>query len=135
MKYRGWAIYAACKAAMNNFAQSLGSEEPDIVSVAIQPGMVNTEMQTELREVHGTALDAEMHSKFTQAHASGMLLEPETPGHVMARVVLDAPKELSGEFFRYVLHLLHTRRDDANEIQVECRTIEGFPGIDLIFVR
>lgn len=97
-KYRGWAIYAATKAAMNNFAQSLGSEEPNVTSVAIRPGMVDTEMQKELREVHGTNLDAEMHSKFTTVHKDGKLLKPEQPGHVMAKLVLDAPSELTGRF-------------------------------------
>ncbi|KAJ5151720.1 Short-chain dehydrogenase/reductase SDR [Penicillium capsulatum] len=100
-KYRGWAIYAASKAAMNNFAQSLGCEEPDITSLAIQPGMVDTDMQVELRDVHGAFLDAEMHSKFTGAHKDGLLLKPEQPGHVMAKVVLDAPKELTGRFLAW----------------------------------
>ncbi|KAJ5999362.1 Short-chain dehydrogenase/reductase SDR [Penicillium sp. IBT 35674x] len=100
-KYRGWGIYAATKAAMNNFAQTLGSEEPDVTSVSVRPGMVDTEMQRELREVHGTTLDAEMHSKFTGAHSSGKLVKPEQPGHVMAKLVLDAPKELTGLFLSW----------------------------------
>ncbi|KAJ5594608.1 uncharacterized protein N7459_000816 [Penicillium hispanicum] len=100
-KYRGWALYAATKAAMNNFAQSLGSEEPEITSVAVQPGMVDTDMQRDLREDRGTTLDAEMHSKFTIAHKDGHLLQPEQPGHVMAKLVLDAPSELSGRFLSW----------------------------------
>ncbi|KAJ5551627.1 hypothetical protein N7535_000428 [Penicillium sp. DV-2018c] len=99
--YRGWAIYAATKAAMNNFAMSLGAEEPDVTSVSIRPGMVDTEMQRALREDHGTALDAEMHSKFTGVHKDGKLLKPEQPGHVMAKLVIDAPKELSGRFYSW----------------------------------
>lgn len=87
---------------MNNFAQSLGSEEPDITSVAIRPGMVDTEMQRELREECGTTLDAEMHSKFTTVYKDSKLLKPEQPGHVMAKLVLDAPSELSGRFLSYV---------------------------------
>ncbi|KAJ5101419.1 hypothetical protein NUU61_003641 [Penicillium alfredii] len=99
--YRGWALYAATKAAMNNFAMSLGAEEPEITSVSVRPGMVNTEMQRELREDHATTLDAEMHSKFTTVHKDGKLLEPEQPGHVMAKLVLDAPKDLSGRFLSW----------------------------------
>lgn len=102
---------------MNNFAQSLGSEEPDVTSVAIRPGMVDTEMQKELREVHGANLDAEMHSKFTTVHKDGKLLQPEQPGHVMAKLVLDAPNELTGRFLSYVLHL--TDGNDTNGLQVE----------------
>lgn len=87
---------------MNNLAQTLGSEEPDVTSVSVRPGMVDTEMQRELREVHGATLDAEMHSKFTGAHSNGKLVKPEQPGHVMAKLVLDAPKELTGLFLSYV---------------------------------
>lgn len=90
---------------MNNLAMSLGSEEPDVTSVTIRPGMVDTEMQRELREEHGSTLDAEMHSKFTSVHKDGKLLKPEQPGHVMAKLVLDAPKDLSGRFLSYVLHI------------------------------
>ncbi|KAJ5162751.1 Short-chain dehydrogenase/reductase SDR [Penicillium coprophilum] len=99
--YRGWGLYAATKAAMNNFAMSLGAEEPDVTTVSIRPGMVDTEMQRALREDHATGLDAEMHSKFTGVHETGKLLKPEQPGHVMAKLVLDAPKELSGGFYSW----------------------------------
>ncbi|KAF7713439.1 Short-chain dehydrogenase/reductase (SDR) family protein [Penicillium ucsense] len=99
--YRGWGLYGASKAAMNHFALSLGSEEPDVVSVAIRPGMVDTEMQRELREDHVSNLDAEMHSKFFGAHKDGKLVKPEQPGHVMAKLVLDASTELSGQFLSW----------------------------------
>lgn len=118
-KYRGWGIYAATKAAMNNFAQTLGSEEPDVTSVSVRPGMVDTEMQRELREVHGATLDAEMHSKFTGAHSNGKLVQPEQPGHVMAKLVLDAPKELTGLFLSYVYASNSEGWDSANGLQVE----------------
>ena len=126
--YRGWALYGATKAAMNHFAMSLGAEEPDVTSVSIRPGMVNTEMQRELREDHATNLDAEMHSKFTGVHKDGKLLEPEQPGHVMAKLVLDAPKEISGHFYSYVgFHTGYT--GCTNTWQVERQRTWGFPGI------
>lgn len=114
---------------MNNFAMSLGAEEPDVTSVSIRPGMVDTEMQRELREDHATNLDAEMHSKFTGVHKDGKLLQPEQPGHVMAKLVLDAPKELSGHFHSYVL----SRNDYAsptNDGQMERQGTRCFPGIE-----
>ncbi|CAI7609622.1 unnamed protein product [Penicillium manginii] len=96
--YRGWALYGATKAAMNHLAISLAAEEPDVVSVSIRPGMVDTNMQRELREDHATSLDAEMHAKFTGVHKDGKLLRVEQPGHVMGKLVLDAPVGLSGKF-------------------------------------
>lgn len=83
---------------MNHLALTLGAEEPDITSVSIRPGMVDTEMQRELREDHVNNLEAEVHAKFTGVHKEGKLLKPEQPGHVMAKLVLDAPSSLSGRF-------------------------------------
>ncbi|PYH93133.1 short-chain dehydrogenase [Aspergillus ellipticus CBS 707.79] len=99
--YRGWALYGATKAAMNHLALSLGDEEPEITSVSIRPGMVDTEMQRELREVHVNTLEPQMHAKFTTVHKEGKLLKPEQPGHVMAKLVLDAPSKLSGKFLTW----------------------------------
>jgi NAD(P)-dependent dehydrogenase (short-subunit alcohol dehydrogenase family) len=127
--YRAWGLYGATKAAMNSFAMCLGSEEPEVTSVSIRPGMVDTEMQRELRDVHGANMDAETHSKFTGAHKDGKLVQPEQPGHVMAKLVLDAPKELSGKFLSYVF--VPYDLDDANGRQVERQGARGFPGIDL----
>ncbi|KAL4937910.1 hypothetical protein BDV06DRAFT_202058 [Aspergillus oleicola] len=99
--YRGWGLYGSTKAAMNHLALSLGEEEPDVTSVSIRPGMVDTEMQRELREDHASTLEPQVHAKFTGVHREGKLLRPEQPGHVMAKLVLDAPKELSGKFLSW----------------------------------
>ncbi|KAE8153491.1 hypothetical protein BDV25DRAFT_149251 [Aspergillus avenaceus] len=96
--YPGWGLYGATKAAMNHLALTLGAEEPDVATFSIQPGVVDTEMQRELREDHATSLVPMMHSKFTTLHKEGKLLKPEQPGHVMAKLVLDGPKDLSGKY-------------------------------------
>ena len=79
---------------MNHLALTLSAEEPLVTSVSIRPGMVDTEMQRELREDHHPEISA----KFTTVHQEGKLLKPEQPGHVIARLALDAPNELSGRF-------------------------------------
>ncbi|PLB44960.1 short-chain dehydrogenase [Aspergillus steynii IBT 23096] len=99
--YRGWGLYGATKAAMNHLALTLGAEELDVTSVSIQPGVVDTEMQREIREDHATNLDAEFHSKFTTLHKEGNLLKPEQPGHVIAKLVIDAPNSLTGRYLRW----------------------------------
>lgn len=96
--YRGWGLYGSPKAAMNHLALSLGEEQPDVTSVSIRPGMVDTEMQRELREDHATTLEPQVHFKFMTVHKDGKLLKPEQPGHVMAKLVLDAPSTLTGKF-------------------------------------
>ncbi|OQD73632.1 hypothetical protein PENDEC_c014G05747 [Penicillium decumbens] len=99
--YPAWGLYGATKAAMNSLAMTLGNEEPDVTSVSIRPGIVDTDMQRELRDDHGSNMSTDMHSKFTTIHKNGKLLKPEQPGHVMAKLVLDAPKEISGKFLSW----------------------------------
>jgi len=47
--YSGWSAYSASKAALNSLAKSLAVEEPDITALAVRPGVVDTEMQNEIR--------------------------------------------------------------------------------------
>ncbi|RAK96464.1 SDR family oxidoreductase [Aspergillus ibericus CBS 121593] len=99
--FKAWGLYGACKAAMNHLALSLGEEEPEVTSVSVDPGMVDTEMQREIREDLVTTMDPQFHSVFTTVHKSGNLLKPEQPGHVIARLVVDAPKLLSGKYISW----------------------------------
>jgi len=98
--YSTWGAYGASKAVLNHLALTLSVEEPDVTTVSIRPGTVDTEMQRELREVHHKAMDTKDAEKFAGLKVSGRLLKPEQPGHVMARLALDAPKELSGRFLK-----------------------------------
>ncbi|EEA19808.1 hypothetical protein TMatcc_009950 [Talaromyces marneffei ATCC 18224] len=99
----GWACYGATKAALNYFALALSQEEPDVTSIALRPGMVDTEMQREIREDHAKKgeLPPGALTRYEEAYRDGKLLKPEQPGNVMARLVLDAPKELSGRFISW----------------------------------
>ncbi len=83
---------------MNHLALTLGAEEPEVTSLAIEPGIVDTEMQREIREDRVTTMDAQFHSFFTSAHKSGGLLSPEQPGHVIAKAVIGAESSLSGKY-------------------------------------
>lgn len=98
--YHSWGLYGATKAAMNHLALTLSTEEPDVTSVSVRPGMVDTEMQREIREEHQTNMPPEAYKKFDEAHKNAKLLKPEVPGHIIARLVLDAPKKLSGRFIK-----------------------------------
>lgn len=69
--YSTWAAYGSSKAAMNHLALTMGSEEPTITTIAIRPGVVDTEMQRELREVHHDKLDKKDQEKFKSAKANG----------------------------------------------------------------
>jgi len=93
-----WGPYSASKAAMNSLCRTLAEEEPEIVSVAVRPGMVDTNMQSRLRDEGGAHMTERSHAVFVQAHVEGKLLKPEDPGHVLAALSINAPKSLSGEF-------------------------------------
>lgn len=79
---------------------TLRSEEPDIVAVSIRPGTVDTDMQTALRSEHAQHMDAEDNAKFANLKSNGQLLRPDQPGNVIARLALDAPTKLSGQFLK-----------------------------------
>ncbi|KAG8716144.1 hypothetical protein FRC11_008625 [Ceratobasidium sp. 423] len=80
----GWGPYNASKAAMNSLTRTLASEEKDIVSVAVRPGVVDTE--------------PEEHERFITLHAGSQLVKPEDTGHVIAGLSVGAKPELSGAF-------------------------------------
>ena len=73
-----------------------------IVAVAVRPGVVDTEMQRGIREVHGAGMDEGDVARFKGLKEEGGLLRPEQPGNVLGRLAVEAEKELGGKFFRYV---------------------------------
>jgi NAD(P)-dependent dehydrogenase (short-subunit alcohol dehydrogenase family) len=99
--YSAWGAYGASKAAMNHLAMTLSSEEKDIVAIAIRPGVVDTDMQTSIRNEHAEIMDPEDKAKFVSLKSNAQLLRPDQPGKVIARLVLDAPARFGGTFLRY----------------------------------
>jgi len=102
--YQGWGAYGASKAVLNYLAQQLAVEEPRIVAVAIRPGTVNTDMQRDIRDVYGKKMDMSDAKKFNDLHETGKLLEPELPGHVIAKLAMRAPDSIRGRFLKYEPH-------------------------------
>ena len=96
----GQGAYGASKAALNYLALSLRTEEPEVTSMAIRPGMVDTEMQREIREDLASLMGEDVAAKFINAHKEGKLLKPEQPANVMAKLVLNPPNAFSGRFIR-----------------------------------
>lgn len=96
--YSTWGAYGASKAALNSLCRTIAVEEPDVTALSVAPGVVDTDMQKEVRDVHSSLMDEKDAQKFLSLLKDGGLLKPEQPGNVMARLVLNPPKELSGEF-------------------------------------
>ncbi|PHH84185.1 hypothetical protein CDD83_2341 [Cordyceps sp. RAO-2017] len=95
--YTGWAAYGSSKAAVNSISAHLAAEEPDITSVAIAPGRVDTDMQALLRQSGKEAMDGAQYDSFVEAFQQGKLLKPEQPGHVIAKLAASPPKDVSGK--------------------------------------
>ncbi|KAI8725492.1 hypothetical protein NCS52_00120300 [Fusarium sp. LHS14.1] len=99
--YKGWASYGSSKAVYNSISAHLALEEPDITSVAVAPGRVDTDMQGVLRAEGQNSMDEAQYATFAEAKEKGTLLKPEQPGQVMAKFVTDPLKSLSGKFFTW----------------------------------
>ncbi|SCU81130.1 LADA_0B11364g1_1 [Lachancea dasiensis] len=101
--YFAWGAYGASKAALNHFAMSLASEEPNVHTVAVAPGVVNTQMQTDIRETLGPGnMTSEALKRFTDLHTNGELLEPEVPAEIYANLAIDGiVSEINGKYLRY----------------------------------
>lgn len=98
--YAGWGAYGTSKAAINHICAHLAVEEPAITSVAISPGKVDTDMQKQIREEGKTGMASDVHASFVDEHEKGLLLNPDKPGTVIAKLVDGANKEFSGKHFR-----------------------------------
>lgn len=95
---QGWTAYSGSKAALNSFVGILGAEEPEIVALAIDPGVVDTPMQTSIREEQLHKLSKEDQKQFSEFKERGLLVNPEDSGKAFGNLVLGAKKEWSGKF-------------------------------------
>ena len=87
----------ATKAALKMWTESMAAEEPDLTTVALRPGVVDTAMQETIRSTGQGRLPDDWYQRFIGYHEDGRLLSPDLPGRAAALLVLRAPKELSGE--------------------------------------
>ncbi|KAI7893927.1 uncharacterized protein EV154DRAFT_126110 [Mucor mucedo] len=98
--YKGWGAYGASKATVNHITSTLAVEEEGVTSIAIRPGVVDTEMQAMIRS-DGAACMGDDHNKFIDLHSTGKLVKPQDPGHVLAALAHNPPKALSGKMYSW----------------------------------
>ena len=94
---------------MVSLSNHLAVEEPDITSVAIMPGRVDTDMQRVLREEGKTVMAQKDYASFVEAFEGGQLFRPDEPGSVIARLVADPQPSLTGKHLKYGLGSQHFR--------------------------
>lgn len=74
--YAGWSIYCATKAALDHHARSIALDaEPALRIATIAPGVVDTDMQAEIRNVDEAHFPSRQ--KFVDLKRSGQLTSPE----------------------------------------------------------
>ena len=76
----GWSAYCSAKAGLRMYAKCLALEQSQranpVKIVAFAPGVVNTEMQAEIRSADPNSFPE--HRKFNDYHSQGQLLDPFT---------------------------------------------------------
>lgn len=101
INFFGWAAYGSSKAALNHFVKTLASEEKGVFSVSIAPGIVDTNMQVNIRDSYHTGMTKEEHDMFKELKSSGKLLHPDVPASVLANLVLRGQGEINGNYYQY----------------------------------
>ncbi|KAJ1660297.1 putative secondary metabolism biosynthetic enzyme [Dispira simplex] len=99
--YVGWSAYCTAKAALAQFTACLASEEPTLTVLNIAPGVIDTDMQKAIREKHQHAMDPAQYTKFLSLKASGTIVQPESPGYVLATLALRADPGLTGSVLKW----------------------------------
>jgi NAD(P)-dependent dehydrogenase (short-subunit alcohol dehydrogenase family) len=97
----GWGAYASSKAAINHLTRILAAEEPDVTTLALRPGIVDTQMQAEIREKGKDRMAESNYNRLFSLFEQGRLLPPEVPGRAIACLALFAPHEWSGEILQW----------------------------------
>lgn len=95
--YMAWGAYGSSKAAINSISAHIAVEEPDITSIAVTPGRVDTDMQAIVRSAGKDTMDKAQYDTFVNDYNQGTLLKPSQPGNVIARLVASPDKALSGK--------------------------------------
>ncbi|MGD8761519.1 MAG: SDR family NAD(P)-dependent oxidoreductase [Desulfobacteraceae bacterium] len=95
------SAYCATKAALNHFTRVLAAEEPDVTSLTIRPGVVDTDMQAYIREQGPKSMSSNQIAYYIDLKERGDLEPPEIPGRSIAWLALHAPPHFSGRFLDY----------------------------------
>ncbi|KAI8318089.1 NAD(P)-binding protein [Martensiomyces pterosporus] len=94
-----YAAYGAGKAAVNYATKVLAAEEPEIIVVAVHPGVVETPM---FGSVVGHAKEAATESSQDMVNTlSASKITTELPGMIIGNLALRADHSLSGRYVEY----------------------------------
>jgi NAD(P)-dependent dehydrogenase (short-subunit alcohol dehydrogenase family) len=102
INYHAWGAYGSSKATINHIASSIAAEEPSIFSISIAPGVVDTDMQVQIREDFKENMSEENHANFIALKETGQLLPAHVPAGVLANLALYGKgDDINGKYFDY----------------------------------
>lgn len=96
-----WSAYCASKAGLHHLTRCMATEQPKIIAVSLRPGVIDTDMQDQIRTQGESHMPQEMHNYFKQLKETGRLEPPEVPAKAMAWLALYCPPEWNGEMIEY----------------------------------
>lgn len=82
--YEGWSAYCAGKAGLDHFSLCVAKEYSDVTVVAIAPGIIDTEMQGEIRA--SSEADFPLIENFKEYKKQGLLSTPEETAEKLLRL-------------------------------------------------
>ncbi|TWC67294.1 SDR family NAD(P)-dependent oxidoreductase [Herbaspirillum sp. SJZ099] len=89
--YAALSVYCASKAALDQHARALWQESrgprPGLRVASVSPGVIDTDMQSQLRHADGAAFP--LRGEFDQLHRSGQLQSPRACARRLVELMLD----------------------------------------------
>ncbi|KAK9456683.1 hypothetical protein V1511DRAFT_495004 [Dipodascopsis uninucleata] len=99
--FHGWQAYGSSKACLNHLAVTLTAEEPDIFAISIDPGVMDSAMQAEIRSDHGSQMKGEHHDYLLKIKEDGSIPSINPPATVISNLVVKGFKELNGQYLQF----------------------------------
>jgi NAD(P)-dependent dehydrogenase (short-subunit alcohol dehydrogenase family) len=93
----GLSAYCVAKAGLHMLVQVLALEAPQVTSLSVQPGPVDTGMHDALRADARSALAPERAQFYHDLRSQDRLRPPDVPGRSVAWLTLAAPPDWSGQ--------------------------------------
>lgn len=97
----GWSAYCTAKAGLLHMTKVVAEEAPEVTAVSLRPGVIDTEMQEQIRRRGHEGMESGRHEYFRRLKQEGGLEPPEVPARAAAWLALHAPREWSGELVEY----------------------------------
>ena len=93
------SAYCTAKAALNHFSEVLSVEEPGLICMAVRPGMVDTDMQADIRDQGRAVMTTEQIEFYVGFKERGELQPPHIPAKSIAWLAIAAPARFNGGFY------------------------------------